>query len=776
MSNRKGIAARLRRLTDRTASVDLTRYTKLLPAIGEREADLRKLTDEELGAAAQHLRESVDDKGWLTDMCALGREAADRAIGERPFDVQLLGAMGVLSGHVVQMATGEGKTLVGAIAAAGYALRGNHVHVVSVNDYLARRDAEWMRPVYDLLGVTVGFVEESSTHDERRAAYECEVTYGAVSEIGFDVLRDRLVVVPGDEVAPHPEVAIIDEADSVLIDEARVPLVLAGSVDPGVAHVEIANIVRRLRPGQHYELDPDRRNVWLTPLGESEVETALGGVNLYDDSGSDRLASVNLALHAEALLTRDVDYLVRNGAVQLINQSRGRVAVLQRWPDGLQAAVEAKEQLPPSDSGEILDSSTVQALIARYPTVAGMTGTAVAVADTLREFYELEVAVIPTDQENIRIDEPDRIFTTTEKKLAAIVAEIERVHADGRPILIGTQDVAESEALAELLLQAGLKCAVLNARNDAEEAKIIAEAGAPSAITVSTQMAGRGTDIKLGGHTGAGPEYDDVVSRGGLYVIGTARYQSSRLDDQLRGRAGRQGDPGGSVFFASLEDELVLMGAPDVPKGVVADEDGEVTDRRVPPHVDHAQRVLEGVNLEIHRNTWRYTRLIERQRDDLLAFRAAALNGDAAAELMRAEAADHYAELEKELADGSLEQICREILLFQIDRMWADHLAFLADVRDSIHLRALGKETPIDEFHRAAIPEFHKIVDEAKAQAVQTFSELEVTDGKVDLEAAGVLKPSSTWTYMVHDNPFDASVGHALAGMRSALRKRFGRR
>lgn len=775
MSNRKGLVARLWRFTDRTASVDLTRYTKLLPAIGEREADLRTLSDEEIGAAADRLRKSVDDKAWLPDMCALGREAADRALGERPFDVQLLGAMGMLSGNVVQMATGEGKTLVGAIAAAGYALRGNHVHVVSVNDYLARRDAEWMRPVYDLLGVTVGFVEESSTNDERRSAYECEVTYGAVSEIGFDVLRDRLVVVPGDQVAPHREVAIIDEADSVLVDEARVPLVLAGSVDPAVTHVEIANIVRRLRPKQHYEVDPGR-NVWLTPLGEAEVERALGGVDLYDDSGSDRLASVNLALHAEALLTRDVDYLVRNGAVQLINQSRGRVAVLQRWPDGLQAAVEAKEQLAPSDSGEILDSSTVQALISRYPTVAGMTGTAVAVADTLREFYELEVAVIPTDQENIRIDEPDRIFTTAEAKLTAIVAEIEKVHADGRPILIGTQDVAESDALAELLVQAGLTCAVLNARNDAEEAKIIAEAGAPGAITVSTQMAGRGTDIKLGGHTGTGPTYDDVVERGGLYVIGTARYQSSRLDDQLRGRAGRQGDPGGSVFFASLEDEVVLMGEPNIPKGVVAEDDGEVTDRRVPPHVDHAQRVLEGVNLEIHRNTWRYTRLIERQRDDILRFRDGVLSGDAAAELMRAEAKDHYSEIEKGLADDSLEQVCREILLFQTDRLWADHLAFLADVRDSIHLRALGKETPIDEFHRAAIPEFHKIIDEAKSQAVQTFSELVVVDGKVDLEAAGVLRPSATWTYMVHDNPFDASVGHVLEGMRSVLRKRFGRR
>lgn len=770
---RTRVGKRLRRIIERPASVELTKYEKLLPAIGEREDDLRSRSDDDLGRIARELRTDGDFRTeQLIEFCALGREAGRRALGERAFDVQVLGVMGLLSQHVVQMATGEGKTLVGALAACGHALQDKRVHLISVNDYLAKRDAEWMRPVFELLGVSVDWVEPATTHAERKDAYGCDVTYGAVSEIGFDVLRDRLVTKADDRVLPRPEVAIVDEADSVLVDEARVPLVMAGSVDAGVVDEEVAKIVRRLRLGLHYETDSDGKNAWLTPAGASVVEKALGGIDLYDESGAERLAAVNVALHAHALLTRDVDYLVRDGKVQLINTSRGRVAELQRWPDGLQAAVEAKEQLPPSDRGEVLDSITVQALIARYPVVAGMTGTAVAVAETLREFYKLEVAVIPPNTPNIRVDEPDRIFTSPSQKLRAIVAEISQVHEKGRPILVGTQDVAESEELAEKLTKAELTCTVLNARNDAEEAEIIAEAGKPGTVTVSTQMAGRGTDIKLGGSAVDAPERDKAVKLGGLYVIGTARYPSSRLDDQLRGRAGRQGDPGGSVFFASLEDDLVMAGAPDVPEGLAADDGGEVTDPAAVRHINHAQRVVEGANQEIHRNTWRYTRLIERQRSDLLTFRDEVLLTDTAAEHMRVAARERYDELAEQLPDETLAQMCREIMLFHLDQLWSDHLAFLADVRESIHLRALGKETPIDEFHRAAIPEFHKIIDEAKDSAVKTFADTQVTEDGVDLAGAGVKRPTSTWTYLVHDNPFDSDAEQALKKIRGTLRKK----
>lgn len=787
---------RLRKLIERPGSAELTRYEVLLPAIGELEAELAELTDTELTERAGKLRlEAEFGDAQLIELCALGREASSRALDERAFDVQLLGTMGLLTGHVVQMETGEGKTLAGALAAAGYALQGKRVHVTTVNDYLARRDAEWMKPVYDLLSVSVGWVEPSLTRDERREAYAQEITYGAVSEIGFDVLRDRLVTHVEDLVQPEPEVAIVDEADSVLVDEARVPLVMAGSVDHAVADVEVANVVRRLRLGLHYETDSDGRNAWLTTAGASVVEKALG-IDLYEDSGSDRLAAVNVALHAHALLTRDVDYLVRDGKVQLINASRGRVAELQRWPDGLQAAVEAKEQLVATDRGEILDSITVQALLARYPQVAGMTGTAVAVAEQLREFYKLEVAVIPPNKPNVRADHPDRIFASPSHKLRAIEAEIREVHETGRPILVGTQDVAESEELAEKLAKVDLPCVVLNARNDAEEAAIIAEAGTHGAVTVSTQMAGRGTDIRLGGADGfARPAPSDeqagnergaaspaseasntdrerVAELGGLHVIGTARYPSSRLDGQLRGRSGRQGDPGSAVFFASLNDELVLSNAPDVPDGIHADDDtGEITDPAAQRQINHAQRVAEGVHLEIHRNTWRYTRLIEHQRRELLAHRDKLLRTDLAAETLKEAAPKRYDELSEALEPDAVVQACREIVLFHLDELWSDHLAYLTDVRESIHLRAIARETPLDEFHRLAIPEFRKIIPAIEERAVKTLEEAEFDENGIDLSASGVRRPSSTWTYLVHDNPFDSDFEQTLKQVRSLIKR-----
>ena len=766
------VGKRLRRIIQRPGSIELTRYEVLLPAVEKLEPELEKLSDAELTERAGKAREATefgDDQ--LVEVCALGREAARRALGERAFDVQILGTMGLLTKHVVQMETGEGKTLAGALAAAGYALRGKSIHVVTVNDYLAKRDAEWMGPVYALLGVSVGWVEPAHSREERKEAYGKEVTYGAVAEIGFDVLRDRLVTHVDDLVQRAPEVAIVDEADSVLVDEARVPLVMAGSIDHTDADEEVAKIVRRLRLGLHYETDADGRNAWLTTAGSSVVEKSLG-VELYEETGADRLAAVNVALHAHALLTRDVDYLVRDGKVQLINAARGRVAELQRWPDGLQAAVEAKEQVTATDRGEILDSITVQALLARYPEVAGMTGTAVAVAEQLREFYELEVAVIPPNTPNVREDQEDRIFGSPSQKLRAIEDEIREVHETGRPILVGTQDVAESEELAEKLAKVGLESVVLNARNDAEEAAIIAEAGKKGAVTVSTQMAGRGTDIRLGGTDGE--TRDEVVELGGLHVIGTARYPSSRLDGQLRGRSGRQGDPGSAIFFSSLNDELVLSNAPDIPEGIVADEDtGEITDPNALRQINHAQRVAEGVDLEIHRNTWRYTRLIERQRGDLLKHRDKVLRTAYAVEALEKALPEKFTELKEKVEDQEkLEQQCREVLLFHVDQLWSDHLAYLTDVRESIHLRALARETPLDEFHRAAIPEFHKIIAEADSRAAKTLEEAELTDEGIDLGDAGVRRANTTWTYLVHDNPFDSDFEQTIKKVRSLIKRK----
>ncbi|MBW4717446.1 accessory Sec system translocase SecA2 [Saccharothrix obliqua] len=762
---------RLRRFAQKPGSADLSPYRKLLADVNEQADRVGALSDEELARAAADLRERSEfGRAELVEVCALGREAADRALGLRPFDVQVLGALGLLEGHVVEMATGEGKTLSGAIAAAGFALRGDQVHVVSVNDYLAQRDAEWMGPFYELLGVSVGWLSQSSKPEERRAAYQAEVCYASVSEIGFDVLRDRLATDEADRIVPAPRVALVDEADSVLVDEARVPLVLAGSTAGPSADPALADLVKRLRRDLHFEVDDEERNVYLTGAGSELVERALGGIDLYSDEHvSTTLSKVNVALHAQVLLHRDVDYIVRDGKVHLINDTRGRIAKLQRWPDGLQAAVEAKENVQTTDSGEVLDSITVQALLNRYPEVCGMTGTAVAVAEQLRDFYRLEVLVIPANVECVREDEAPRLYTTLELKEAAIVAEIEEVHATGRPILVGTLDVAESERLSRKLAEAGLECVVLNAKNDAEEAAIIADAGSFQRITVSTQMAGRGTDIRLGGHDSA--DRERIAELGGLYVIGTGRHPSSRLDDQLRGRAGRQGDPGGSVFFSSLQDELVAQYVPDHEEPGEVEEDGRVTDVGTLHTVEHAQRVAEGVHLEIHRNTWRYNKLIEHQRLLLLEFRDRLLTTEAAWEELskrRPERAEELAEIDHEV----LVKAARLIALHHLDQRWSDHLTFLTDLREGIHLRALARQNPLDEFHREAIPAYHKVVPDAWDEAEETFAKVEIDEEGAHLAEAGVQRPNTTWTYLVNDNPFSSGLEETFKSLVKLVRRK----
>jgi preprotein translocase subunit SecA len=755
------ISSLVRWLLQKPGAMELAAFEALLPEVGAHEERLRGLAGGELAAAARAARDDAE-------VCACGREAARRALGERPYDVQVLGALAMLSGAVAEMGTGEGKTLSGALAAAGYALRGRSVHVMSVNDYLARRDAEWMGPVYELLGVSVGWIGQASTAEERRRAYAAQVTYAPVSEFGFDVLRDRLVTDVADLVAGDPEVVLIDEADSVLVDEARVPLVLAGAAEVADAGREMARIAAGLRSGEHYEVDEDGRNVSLTSAGAHAAERALGGIELYTAEHAEALTRLNVALHAHALLHRDVDYIVRDGKVALVNESRGRVARRQRWPDGLHAAVEAKEGLAASESGEILDSVTVQSLVRRYPVVCGMTGTAVAAGEQLREFYGLEVAVIPPNRPCVRADEPDRLYAAVRDKEEAVVAEVAAAHAAGRPILIGTLDVAESERLAGELGRAGLRCTVLNAKNDAQEAAIVAEAGAYGAITVSTQMAGRGTDIRLGG---TGGDRSAIAGLGGLYVIGTGRHASSRLDHQLRGRAGRQGDPGGSVFFASMEDELVLQYAPGEARGEWPDARAPRSSRQ---HwvLGHAQRVAEGVNLEIHRNTWQYNKLIEDQRRIVLHHRMRVLRADDALSALARRCPERMAELGGVVDRGVLAGAARQIVLFHLDRAWAEHLALLADLREGIHLRALARGTvPLNEFNREAIGAFGTLLEEAAERSAETFRVAPISAGGVDLEAAGLKRPTATWTYLVHENPFGTDIDRALRSVALRVRK-----
>jgi preprotein translocase subunit SecA len=752
--------------TDKNQSRSLTQ----VKASAEYDDKAADLDDEQLRKAAGLL--NLDDLAESDDIpqfLAIAREAAERTTELRPFDVQLLGALRMLAGDVIEMATGEGKTLAGAIAAAGYALAGRHVHVVTINDYLARRDAEWMSPLLEALGVTVGWVTGESSADERRAAYKCDVTYASINEIGFDVLRDQLVTDVADLVSPNPDVALIDEADSVLVDEALVPLVLAGTSHREQPRLEVIRLVGELKAGADYDTDADSRNVHLTDAGAHKLEKQLGGIDLYSEEHvGTTLTEVNVALHAHVLLHRDVHYIVRDDAVHLINSSRGRIAALQRWPDGLQAAVEAKEGIETTETGEVLDTITVQALVNRYPTVSGMTGTALAAGEQLRQFYKLGVSPIPPNTPNIREDETDRVYITAAAKIDAILAHIIDVHETGQPVLVGTHDVAESEELYERLLRRGVPAVVLNAKNDAEEAAVIAEAGKLGAVTVSTQIAGRGTDIRLGGSdiSDHAPEKKEVVELGGLHVVGTGRHHTERLDNQLRGRAGRQGDPGSSVFFSSWEDAVAASNLEPNKLPTQTDEDGRVVSPKVAGLLEHAQRVAEGRLLDVHANTWRYNQLTAQQRAILVDRRNTLLSTTAAREELAELAPDRYAELAGDPADISeerLETICRLIMLYHLDRGWADHLAYLADIRESIHLRALGRQNPLDEFHRMAVDAFASLAADAIEAAQQTFETSPAIEDEPGVDLSKLARPTSTWTYMVHDNPLSDDSLSALS-------------
>lgn len=748
--------------TDRNQS----RSMEQVRAAADFDAKAADLDDEKLTKAATLLQlEDLADSADIPQFLAIAREAAERTTGLRAFDVQLLGAQRMLAGDVVEMATGEGKTLSGAIAAAGYALAGRSVHVITINDYLARRDAEWMAPLIEAMGLTVGWITADSTAEERRAAYQCNVTYASVNEIGFDVLRDQLVTDVADLVSPNPDVALIDEADSVLVDEALVPLVLAGTSHREAPRLDLIRFVGELVDDVDWATDAEGRNVHLTESGAQKLEAKLGGIDLYSEEHvATTLTEINVALHAHVLLQRDVHYIVRDNAVHLINASRGRIATLQRWPDGLQAAVEAKEGIETTETGEVLDTITVQALINRYPTVCGMTGTALAAGEQLRQFYKLGVSPIPPNTPNIREDEPDRVYVTAAARNDAVLEHIAEIHESGQPILVGTRDVAESEDLHRRLVKAGIPAVVLNAKNDEEEAGVIAEAGQLGAVTVSTQMAGRGTDIRLGGSDEK--DHDAVAELGGLHVIGTGRHHTERLDNQLRGRAGRQGDPGSTVFFSSWEDDVVVSHLDAGKLPLECDSDGKVLSPKAATLLEHAQRVAEGRLLDVHANTWRYNQLIAQQRAILVERRDALLRTKTAREELAALSPERYADLLEQLGDGGeekLTKICRLIMLYHLDRGWADHLAYLADIRESIHLRALGRQNPLDEFHRLAVDAFGSLAADAIEAAQQTFDTAPSIEDEPGVDLSKLARPTSTWTYMVHDNPLNDDTLSALS-------------
>src|SRR6185312_12371191 len=739
-----------------------------LDAINVLEPKLRGAGDGELSERGETLRrrarsgEALD--ALLPETFALVREFARRALGERPYEVQLLAGIAMHEGKLGEMQTGEGKTLAAVAPVTLHALAGRGVHVLTYNDYLARRDAGWMGPVYERLGLTAGCVQEGLSPEERQRAYGCDVTYVTVKEAGFDHLRDGLCLEKSAQVHRPFHLALVDEADSLLIDEARIPLVIAGKGDePEMDLLRLAEIAGRLERGVDFDLDEYARNIFLTDRGAERAEALLRCENLFAAENVRLLAELRNALHARVLLRRDIDYIVRDGRIELVDELTGRVAEDRLWPDGLQASLEAKEGLLQRPEGRILDSITIQLFLKKYPRLCGMTGTARPAASELAEVYGLDVLTVPTHRPLVRIDHPDVLFVSREAKRQALLEEIGSVHATGRPLLVGTGSVEESERLAADLGRAGIACRVLNARNDAEEAEIVAEAGAPGAVTISTNMAGRGTDIRLGGS--GERRRDEVVALGGLYVIGTNRHEGRRIDDQLRGRAGRQGDPGISRFFISLEDDLMQRHGIEKllpPSFFQRPEVGHPVMQR---EVARVQRIVEGQYADLRKRLLATSWVLERQRSLLQEWRQQVLEGRD--EGLLAERSRRWWQLLTAPGaaqdEAALRSIERRITLITLDRCWSQHLADMQALRDEVHLVQLDGRDPFSEFCRTAGAAFQALQDRIEEGVVETFERVRITASGVDWESEGLLGPSSTWTYLVTDNVFSSNAFHTLS-------------
>ena len=752
------LRARYSKLAGLPVEYDLRHYHRQLERIAAVGAPA--LSDSQLRSRFEAARREaasgtpLDD--LLSEVFALTSEACARALGMRPFDVQMMAAVALHQGTLAQLATGEGKTLVAVMPAALNALAGRGVHVLTANDYLAHRDAAWMGAAYHALGLTVAAVTGQLDRAGRQAAYAADITYVTAKEAGFDFLRDHTVTDPAHVVQRPFHFAIVDEADFVLIDEARVPLLIAGeTAAPPVPHQRIAAAVRTLTPGTDFRIDEHERNVALTDAGFRHAQRALGCGPLHEARQHLTLSAIHVALHAEVLLTRDRDYIVRGGRVELVDEFTGRVADNRRWPHGIQPAVEAKEGVDVRPEGVVLGSIPIQHFVRLWPRLAGMTATAVPAAEEFREFYGLTTVVFPPNRPCRRVDEPDVVFTHRDAKMKALADEIARMQATGRPVLVGTASVAESEALFRALRDRRVKCRVLNARHDAREAVIIARAGMPGAVTISTNMAGRGTDIVLGG--GSPVLRDRVAALGGLYVLGANRHESRRVDDQLRGRAGRQGDPGSSRFFISLEDDLISRYGVTalIPRSRrPARQAGPVTDAVVAREIARAQRIIEGQNFEIRRTLWRYSAMVEEQRAQVCARREELLH-DVSEPTACAEAAPaHHAALCRAAGAGEVARAENRLTLLVLDRRWSDHLRLIEDIREGIHLQRYGGRDPLTEFQRQIIGAYAAMMEGLRDEVVDAFGRLRAESGRIDLERIGLRGPASTWTYLVNDNPF----------------------
>ncbi len=691
---------------------------------------------------------------FLTECYAITKDICRRVLKVNPYNSQLLTGVALHFGNVAELPTGEGKTMAAVFAAVMNALTGLGVHVFTFNSYLAKRDALWMKDIYEYWGLSVGYIQEGMDSIHKRASYESDITYMTPKEAGFDYLRDTLVY-HRDELVHRPfNFVIVDEADSILIDEARVPLVIAGNTDSdfGTMDKALVHVAKKLKEGRDYRTDENKRNVYLTDTGISEVEKALDCENLYDNNVT-VLTFINNLIHAKTLLKKDIDYIVRNGKIEIVDEFTGRVAEKRKWHDGLQMAVEALEGVSNTQNSRILGKLTLQNFISLYPKVCGMTATGQSSKDELMDTYKLPVYVVEPHKKCIRTDYADRIFTHEEAKFEAIVSDIAKVHESERPILIGTSSIEESQRLAGSLEKRGISCVVLNAKNDFEEAKIIAQAGRPGKVTVSTNMAGRGVDIKLGAG-GEPEEVQKVIELGGLYVIGTGKNECVRIDNQLRGRAGRQGDPGASRFYVSLLDDIMVKFQlqDELPEKYLGLKQTEsINDNKLNKLIDHIQRVIDGQNFEIRKTLGKYAYILEYQRRILFGKRTEILMENTVPVLEQYNPKKYHQLCEKFGAE-KVKEIIRRISLHFIDETWYDFLEFCESTKEGIELASANRKNPLDEYHKLTIEEFDKLYRQLD---MEILKELDRADFAMDMDSLireGLNTPASTWTYIINDN------------------------
>ena len=740
---------------------ELKRLSLLLNEVNNFEPTMMSLTDEELQAKTPYFREklkngfSLDD--ILTEAFAVAREVSRRTLLMRPFDVHVIGGIVLHEGKIAEMKTGEGKTLAATMPLYLNSLEEKGCHVVTVNDYLAKRDSEWMGPIYKFLGLSVGVVIHGMDDPERREAYHADITYGTNNEFGFDYLRDNMKFTLDDYVQREFNYAIVDEVDSILIDEARTPLIISGPSEESTdKYYKINQIIPRLQKDVDYSIDEKSKTVVLTEEGVVNVEGLLNVQNLYEPKNIETVHHVNQALRAHTLFKRDVDYLVNDGEVIIVDEFTGRVMPGRRYSDGLHQALEAKEKVKIERENQTLASITFQNYFRMYKKLSGMTGTADTEASEFKKIYNLDVLVMPTNMPMIRADNNDLIYKTEKEKINAVIKEVKELNKEKRPVLIGTISIEKSELLGKYLTRSGVKHHVLNAKNHEREAEIVAQAGQPGMVTISTNMAGRGTDIKLG---------EGVADLGGLHILGTERNESRRIDNQLRGRSGRQGDNGSSRFYLSLEDDLLRIFGAERISGIMdrigIEEDQPIEHKYISRAIENAQKRVEGQNFDIRKHLLDYDDVMNRQRKVIYEQRKKVLRGDRLwtdVEEMVDEIVDDLlsefvnekahkeewnlkglddsllkqfnlkldlnnpdknipAELsirefiiqnvqkllhdkENEFGKELMDYLIKVIMLQAIDTQWKEHLLAMDHLREGIGLRGYAQKDPVREYQR----------------------------------------------------------------------------